>query len=175
MSARTKSNSELISEYLDVMRRDASVVDGFFAPDVEYLVNGTPQPDPAGALPPISADCLAALPCLGLHRGRVAVKGFLAHMHRNLEVTAFWPAGGNFRGKQSGCLWLVPPPRASDRSDGGHRLFDFLRAPRRPDCQISLPRKHLRCCTAFRASGSRLIRTDGETHEVPPHSSNKEI
>ena len=91
-SAPKLSNSEIIAAYLDaVMRKDASVVDRFFAPEVEYMVNGTPVPDRSGVLPPISADCHAALPWLGLHRGRGAVKEFLAHMHRNLEVLAFGP------------------------------------------------------------------------------------
>jgi hypothetical protein len=49
------------------------------------------RPNPTGVLPPISSDCHSALPWLGLHRGREAVKEFLAHMHRNLEVTAFGP------------------------------------------------------------------------------------
>lgn len=94
MSVSSHSNSELIAAYLDaVMRKDTSVVQRFFAPDVEYIVNGTPPPDPAGVLPPICADCHAALPWMGLHRGREAVKEFLAHMHRNLEVTAFGPRG----------------------------------------------------------------------------------
>ena len=92
MSAPKQSNSEIIAAYLDaVIRKDASVIDRFFAPDVEYMVNGTAAPDLAGVLPPISADCHAALPWLGLYRGREAVKEFLAHMHRNLKVTAFGP------------------------------------------------------------------------------------
>jgi len=92
VSAPKQSNSEIIAAYLDaVMRKDASVIDRFFAADVEYMVNGTPAPDLAGVLPPISSDCHAALPWFGLHRGREAVKEFLAHMHRNLEVTAFGP------------------------------------------------------------------------------------
>jgi hypothetical protein len=87
-----ESNKDLIAAYLDaVMRKDSSVVERFFAPEVEYMVNGTSVPDPAGVLPPISADCHAALPWLGLHRGREGVKEFLAHMHRNLEVIAFGP------------------------------------------------------------------------------------
>jgi ketosteroid isomerase-like protein len=90
--ATAQSNSEVIEAYLNaVMCKDASVVDRFFDPDVEYMVNGTPMPDPEGVLPPISAGCHAALPWPGLHRGRQAVKEFLAHMHRNLEVTAFGP------------------------------------------------------------------------------------
>jgi len=86
------SNSEIISAYLDaVKRKDVSVVDRFFDPNIEYIVNGVPVPDPAGILPPISSGCHAALPWLGLYRGRDALKAFLAHMHRNLEVTAFGP------------------------------------------------------------------------------------
>ena len=51
----TPSNAELIAAYLDaVMRKEPSVVERFFDPDVEYMVNGTPSPDPAGVLPPIS-------------------------------------------------------------------------------------------------------------------------
>jgi len=53
------------------------------------MVNGTLPPDPIGALPPISAQCKAALPWLGIYHGWEALKGFLAHMHRNLEVVAF--------------------------------------------------------------------------------------
>jgi ketosteroid isomerase-like protein len=90
MGLSTRSNSELIEAYLDaVMRKDASVVERFFAQDVEYMVNGTLMPDPKGVLPPISADCHAALPWLGMHCGREAVRDFLTHMHHNLEVTAF--------------------------------------------------------------------------------------
>jgi hypothetical protein len=66
LSVSAQSNSELIAAYLDaVMRKDASVVEHFLAPDVEYMVNGTSWPDPAGVLPPISAECRAALPWLG--------------------------------------------------------------------------------------------------------------
>ena len=96
MSAPTQSNAELIAAYLDaVIRRDASAVDRYFDPDVEYMVNGAPSQhlarDQVAALPPISAECHSALPWLGLYRGREALRGFLAHMHRNLEVTAFGP------------------------------------------------------------------------------------
>ena len=92
MSLPVQSNAELIAAYLDaVMRKDAIAVDRFFAPDVEYMVNGTLLRDPAGVLPPVSADCHHALPWLGLHSGKKAVTDFLAHMHRNLEVTGFGP------------------------------------------------------------------------------------
>jgi hypothetical protein len=65
----TPSNAELIAAYLDVvMRKEPSVVERFFDPDVEYMVNGTPSPDPAGVLPPISANCHAAPPWLSSNR-----------------------------------------------------------------------------------------------------------
>jgi hypothetical protein len=48
----------LIAAYLDaVVHKDGSAVDRFFAPDVEYIVNGSPVANPAETLPPISADC----------------------------------------------------------------------------------------------------------------------
>jgi ketosteroid isomerase-like protein len=90
VNAAPRSGEELITAYLQaVTRKDASVVDDFFHPDVEYVVNGTEMRDREGALPIVSRQCLDALPWLGLHRGRRAVKDFLAHMHRNLEVIAF--------------------------------------------------------------------------------------
>ncbi|HZW93578.1 MAG TPA: hypothetical protein VFF64_11565 [Candidatus Eremiobacteraceae bacterium] len=39
------------------MRKNSSVIDRFFAPDVEYMVNGTRAPDRAGVclqFPPIA-------------------------------------------------------------------------------------------------------------------------
>jgi ketosteroid isomerase-like protein len=42
VSTAALSNSELIGAYPDaVMRRDASAVDRYFDPDVEYMVNGS--------------------------------------------------------------------------------------------------------------------------------------
>ena len=71
MSAAAQSNSELIAAYLDaVIRKDTSVVDRYFDPSVEYMVNGTLEPDPSGVLPPISEDCHSALPWLGIYQGR---------------------------------------------------------------------------------------------------------
>lgn len=40
---QAQSNSELVADYLDaVIRKDVTAVDRFFAPEVEYMVNGTP-------------------------------------------------------------------------------------------------------------------------------------
>jgi hypothetical protein len=47
-----------MAAYLDaVIRKDASVVDRHFHPRVESMLNGTPVPDPARPLPPISTEC----------------------------------------------------------------------------------------------------------------------
>jgi hypothetical protein len=63
VDAPTQSSSAIIAAYLDaVIGKDASAVDRYFDPHIEYMVNGTPVPDPTGTLPPISADCHAALP-----------------------------------------------------------------------------------------------------------------
>jgi len=92
MSTPVQSSAELIGAYLDAaIRGDPLAVDRYFDVGVEYMVNGTPSPDPAGVLPPISAECLSALPWLGICHRREGLKGFLAHMHRNLEVTIFGP------------------------------------------------------------------------------------
>ena len=88
MNTSRQSTSEIIAGYLDaVIRKSASAVDRYFDPDIEYMVNGTPDPDPEGILPPISRECHGALPWMGLYRDRDALKKFLAHMHSNLEVT----------------------------------------------------------------------------------------
>ena len=164
----TQSNSELIAAYLDaVMRKDASVVDRFFDPYVEYMVNGTMSPDAAGVLPPISAECHAALPWLGIHRGRAAVKDFLAHMHRNLEVTAFGPREVISEGNKAAAfgwfrLHALGTGRTVDISysirfelrDGLIVKYHFLE-------------NTFDVAAAFRSSGTWLLDTDGAKHNVP--------
>ncbi len=60
--AAPPSRAAIIAVYLDtVMRKDASAVERYFAPDIEYVVNGSTQPDPTGSLPPLSTECGAAL------------------------------------------------------------------------------------------------------------------
>jgi len=168
VSVATQSNSQLIAAYLDaVMRKDASVVERFFAPDVEYMVNGTPDLDPTGVLPPISADCHAALPWLGLHRGREAVKEFLAHMHGNLEVTAFGPREVISEGNKAAAFgWFRLPALSTGRSvdisysirfelrDGLIVKYHFLE-------------NTFDVATAFRSAGNWLLETDGTKHNVP--------
>ena len=70
--APKQSNSEIIAAYLDaVMRKDASVIDRFFAPEVEYMVNGTRVPDRAGVLPQfprIATQRFPGLACIAVER-----------------------------------------------------------------------------------------------------------
>ena len=168
VSAPKQSNSEIISAYLDaVVRKDASVIDSFFAPDVEYMVNGTSPPDPAGVLPPISADCQTALPWLGLHRGREAVKEFLAHMHRNLEVTAFGPREVISEGNKAAAFgWF----RLHALSTG--RTVDISYSIRFELRDGLIVKYHFLentfdVATAFHVGGEWLLETDGVKHRVP--------
>jgi len=167
VSVSTHSNSELVAAYLNaVMRKDASVIELFFAPDVEYMVNGTAVPDPLGVLPPISPHCHSALPWLGPHRGWEAVKAFLAHMHRNLEVTAFGPREVISEGNKGAAfgwfrLHALSTGRTADISysirfelrDGLIVKYHFLE-------------NTFDVATAFRSSGEWLLETDGK-HRVP--------
>src|SRR5579862_840581 len=172
MSAPAQSNAELIGAYLDaVIRRDASAVDRYFDPDVEYMVNGAPSQhqarDQVAALPPISAECYAALPWLGLYCGREALKGFLAHMHRNLEVVAFGPREVISEGNKAAAfgwfrLHALPTGRTMDIS---YSILFELRAG-------LISRYHFventfDVAVAFWAGGSWLVDTDRAKHNVP--------
>lgn len=75
---------ELEANRSGVMRKDTSLIERFLA-----------------VLPPISADCHAVLPWLGLYRGREAVKEFLAHVQRNRAVTPFGRRGVIFEGNKA--------------------------------------------------------------------------
>jgi ketosteroid isomerase-like protein len=168
MNPPVRSNSELIASYLAaVIRKDHSAVDRYFDPDVEYMVNGTPWPDPARILPPISADCHAALPWLGLYRGRQALKDFLAHMHRNLEVTAFGPREVISEGNKGAAFgWFSLRAFSTGRTvDVSYSILFELR-------NGLIVRYHFLentfdVAAAFRAGGSWLLGRDGASQSVP--------
>jgi ketosteroid isomerase-like protein len=162
------SNSELIAAYLDaVLHKDVSAVDRFFAPDVEYLVNGSHVAGFTGTLPPISADCHAALPWLGLHKGKQAVKDFLAHMHRNLEVTAYGPREVISEEDNAAAFgWF----RLHALSTG--QTADIAYAVRFQLRDGLIVRYHFLentfdVAAAFRSSGEWCLDTDGAKHIVP--------
>lgn len=169
MRAQTQSSAELIGAYLDaVIRKDTSAVDRYFDPDVEYMVNGTPTPDPEGALPPISADCQSALPWLGLYRGRESLKAFLAHMHRNLEVTAFGPREVISEGEKGAAFgWFRLHALSTGRTmDISYSIFFELRDGR--IVRYHFLENTFDVAAAFRAAGSWLLDTDGARRGVPP-------
>lgn len=168
MTIRAQSNSEIIAAYLDaVIRKDASVVERFFDPNVEYMVNGTRVPDPAAVLPPISAECHAALPWLGVHRGREAVKEFLAHMHKNLEVTAFGPREVISEGNRAAAFGWFRLNALSTR-----RTVDISYSVRLELRDGFIVKYHFLentfdVASAFRRDGSWVLDTDGSSHRVP--------
>jgi ketosteroid isomerase-like protein len=134
------------------------------------MVNWTPAPNPAGTRPPISAQCHAALPWLGIYRGRETLKGFLAHMHRNLEVTTFGPREVVWQGEKAAAfgwfrLHALSTGRTADISYS--ILFDL---------RDSLIVKYhflentFDVAVAFQAGGLWLIATDGAERHVPLHT-----
>jgi ketosteroid isomerase-like protein len=173
-SSLTTENHEYILEcrahrrQLDaVIRRDASAVDRYFAPDVEYMVKCSPLPDRSESLPPISAECRAALPWLGIYHGRDALKSFLAHKHRILEVTAFGPHEVVSEGNKTAAFgWFrlraLSTGRTADISCA--ILFELQSG--------LIVRYHLLentfdVAAAFRAGGTWLIDTDVARYNVP--------
>ena len=168
MIASSQSTADLIAAYLEsVIRQDSAAVDRYFDPDVEYLVNGTRLPDASRQLPPISADCHTALPWAGLYRGRAELKAFLAHMHRNLKVTAFGPreviADGD-KGAAFGWFRLHALSTGNTIDISYAILFELRNG--------LIARYHFLENTfdvagAFRAAGSWLIDTDGTQRSIP--------
>lgn len=148
--------ADLIAAYLDaVKRKDATAVDDYFDPDVEYVVNGT------------SPSCRAILPWMGAYRGREQLKGFLDHMHRNLEVTGFGPrdvivdgdhaaAFGTFRlhALSTGRTLDIPYAIQVECRDGLITKYHFLE-------------NTLDVASAFRSGGEWLMSTDGAKRRVP--------
>lgn len=160
--------SNLIAAYLDaVIRRDASAVDRYFDPDVEYMVNGVPEPNRPATLPPISGDCHLALPWLGLYRGRETLKTFLAHMHRNLEVTAFGPREVISQGDKGAAFgWFRLHSLSTGKTaDIAYSIFFELRDGL--IVKYHFLENTFDVAAAFRVDGSWLIHTDGSPHPVP--------
>ena len=168
MSGAAHSSSELIATYLDaVIRKDASAVDRYFDPNVEYMVNGTLEPDTAGVLPPISSDCQAALPWLGLYRGRAALKAFLAHMHHNLEVTTFGQREVVSDGTRAAVFgWFRLRSLSTGRTaDISYSIFFEVRDGL--IVKYHFLENTFDVARAFYAGGSWLIETDGIKRGIP--------
>lgn len=162
------SNAELIRDYLDaVMRKDASMVDRFFAADVEYIVNGTASRDSSLILPPISSQCQMALPWLGLHRGQAAVREFLSRMHRNLEVTAYGPREVISEGNRAAAFgWFRLHALATGRSiDIAYSIRFEIRDGR--FVKYHFLENTFDVASAFLVDGAWQLKIDGDIRAVP--------
>jgi ketosteroid isomerase-like protein len=150
-----------------VVRKDQSAVERYFHPDIEYLVNGTPVVA-NGALPPLSTACHAALPGLGLYRGRTAVEGFLEHMHRNLGVVAFGPREVIAEGEKTAAFgWFRLRASATGRTaDIAYSILVELRDRR--IIRYHFLENTFDVAAAFEAGGWWLMNTDGTLHRVSP-------
>jgi len=164
-----RSNAEkIVGDYLDsVLRKDHTAVDRFFHPEVEYMINGSPALDRAAELPYLSPECKSALPWLGYYRGKEALKGFLQHMHRNLEVTAYGTRRVVSDGNRAAAFgWFRLHSLSTERSaDIGYAIYFELR-----DGLIAkyhFIENTFEVANTFRAAGSWLIDTDGAKHNVP--------
>jgi ketosteroid isomerase-like protein len=169
MSAETvvpRTNAEVVASYLDaVLHRDASAIDRFFHPEVEYIVNGARDAD--GRLPPISRELGEALPWLGLHRGLSEVHAFFDCMHRNLDVTAYGPrevisegaraaAFGWFRlhARPTGRIIAIPYSIFFELKNGLIIKYHFLEST-------------FDVASAFRRGGDWRIEREGKIHAIP--------
>jgi ketosteroid isomerase-like protein len=168
VTVAARSNAEIVAEYLDcVLRKDRTAVDRFFHPDIEYVINGSPLPDRDAAIPPISAECIGALPWLGHYRGKDALRRFLDHMHRNLEVTAYGERRMIAEGDQAAAFgWFRLRCLSTGRSaDIGYAV--------RVETRDGLIAKYhfientFDVANAFRVSGAWKVDTDGAQRAVP--------
>ena len=162
------TNAEIVASYLDaVLHRDASAIDRFFHPEIEYIVNGAPIRDAAGRLPPISPELGNALPWLGLHRGLTQVHSFFDCLHRNLDVKAYGPrevisegaraaAFGWFRlhARPTGRIIDIPYSIFFELKDGLIIKYHFLEST-------------FDVASAFRRGGDWRIEREGEIHAIP--------
>lgn len=163
-----RSTGEIVGEYLDcVLRRDHTAVDRLFHPEIEYVINGSPLPDRDPAMPPISPECIAAMPWLGRYQGKSAVKAFLDHMHRNLDIKAYGERQVISEGIRAAAFgWFRLHSVATGRSsDIAYAIFLEMR-----DGLIAkyhFIENTFDVANTFRVGGAWVINTDGAPHEVP--------
>lgn len=171
MASQLANNAEIVGAYLDAVSKKAhSVVERFFAPDIECIVNGTPARDTEGKLPPISAELGDALPWFGKHDGHAKVSAFLDRMHANLDVTAYGPrkvisegnraaAFGWFRlvSKSTGRIVDIPYSIYVEIENGKIRKYHFLEST-------------FDVAAAFRDGGKWIVKRDNVDHEIPEPS-----
>jgi|SRR5579863_5380829 ketosteroid isomerase-like protein len=172
MAAVTRrSNAEIVAEYLDcVVRKDVTAVDRLFHPDIEYVISGSPLADRDPAIPPISAECISALPWLGHYRGKDALKAFLDHMHKNLEVTAYGERRVISQGDQTAAFgWFRLRSLSTGRSaDIAYAIYVEVRDGL--IVKYHFVENTFDVANTFRVGGAWKIDTDGAKRDVPSAS-----
>jgi uncharacterized protein len=163
------SVATLAEEYLDAVSRKegAAAAERYFHPEILYVVNGPPVLGEGVALPALSSELHSALPWLGSYRGLDEVRAFLAHMHANLDVTAFGPreivgdeehaavfGWFELRSRPSGRKARIAFSLLLEARDGKIARYQFLENT----FDVAL---------AFRSAGSWTMQTDGNTTPVP--------
>jgi glyoxylase-like metal-dependent hydrolase (beta-lactamase superfamily II)/ketosteroid isomerase-like protein len=161
--------ADVIKSYLDaVARKETGVVERFFHPDVEYMVNGVASLDDGGTLPPISPQCSAALPWLGLYRGRDALHAFLEHMNRNLEITEFGPLEVISNGNRAAAFgWFRLQALSTGRTADISFAVNFEVRDGRI-VKYHFVENTFDVAGAFRIDGSWIVSTDGTKKTIPP-------
>jgi ketosteroid isomerase-like protein len=171
VAVTVRSNAEIVAEYLDcVVRKDLTAVARFFHPDIEYVINGSPLADRDPAIPPISAECITALPWLGHYRGKDALKTFLDHMHKNLEVTAYGERRVISQGDQTAAFgWFRLRSLSTGRSaDIAYAIYVEMRDGL--IVKYHFVENTFDVANTFRVGGAWKIDTDGEKRDVPSGS-----
>jgi len=168
MGPPSPSNSEIVAAYLEaVLRKDASAVDRFFDPEIEYIVNGTSDPDRGVSLPPITEGCRLALPWMGLHRGRPAVRSFLECLHRNLEVTHYGPRQVVSEGNRAAAFgWFRLHAHPTGRTvDIAYSIYLELRNGL--IVKYHFLENTFDVAHAFRTGGVWEVQREGKLHRIP--------
>jgi len=159
MGVRVGSSVAALAEkYLDAVSRGDGVAaaERYFHPEILYVVNG-------GS----SDELRSALSWLGRYRGLDEVRGFLAHMHANLDVTEFGPREVVADGERAAVFgWFGLRSRQTGRDariaysllvqsvDGKIGRYQFLENT----FDVAL---------AFRSAGAWTMRTDDTTRAAP--------
>jgi glyoxylase-like metal-dependent hydrolase (beta-lactamase superfamily II)/ketosteroid isomerase-like protein len=125
-----RSTAKIVAEYLEcALQKDPAAVDRFFHPDIEYVVDGSPLPHRDQTIPPISAECIAAVPWAGYYRGKSAVKRFLRQQHEQLDITAHGVRQVISQGNRAAVFgWFRLRSRSTDRTaDIAYAIFLEMR------------------------------------------------
>ena len=75
----TSENVKIVQNFFEAFQKgDVDVIDRFFSPEIEYLVNST-----------LSDETTKAIPWNGMHKGKKEVKAFIARLLASVDVVNF--------------------------------------------------------------------------------------